>query len=453
MADTVTMTPDQEKLVSLIKEYETEAAPARGERNAAYQNFDKEWSAKWSAAESEITNARGEIQTRLEAESVDPSLRAAIEAKEIAAIVERHEVEKHSAQLKLEEVLPKPRRWVNFLQEQQKEHPGDLDLQEMIDEARSAGEAGIEGEELQPPRRIVLDDLQHVVKDGQVHYKRGLLTAIKDVGDRLDVMRLDDRDIEAAMKIASQKFDREKPLVLTGDPAFKARAAVVAARMGLKIANREPAVQKAYMEELARIERGTKRQEAPYQAMSIRGNDKQLDAPALLRVEKKWLEAGEKQGLVNQGVSGDEVLIMERDRFNRALQESRVNRNEITSILESADPAAGLNFGLDANQLAALRQADPAMVDENGNLSQDAHDVLIVMSHERVENGAAREADVQREQARDQEQQVAEEKGMDSRRLVSRNVDQQAQEEREEKKERARKIEFHEPEPEPALER
>jgi hypothetical protein len=44
---------------------------------------------------------------------------------------------------------------------------------------------------------------------------------VRDVGDRLDVRKTDDRDIEAALKIAAKKFDIDKGLLLTGDTPSK----------------------------------------------------------------------------------------------------------------------------------------------------------------------------------------------------------------------------------------
>jgi len=73
-----------------------------------------------------------------------------------------------------------------------------------------------------------------------------MTTVFRDVGSRLDVQRVDDRDIEAALRVAEQKFDTDKGLVLTGDAAFKVRAAEIAGKMGLKLRNDEPEVLAAW---------------------------------------------------------------------------------------------------------------------------------------------------------------------------------------------------------------
>lgn len=453
-----------EKLSALLDEYESEVAPTRGERNAAYKNLETEWKQKWAAVESDIAQARATIRLQLEAEGVDPDLRASIEAKEVAAIAETHEAARHEAMAKLEEVLPRHKTWLEFLEERRKERPDDPEIQEMIEEAQKSPDPGIEGRSVYPPQQVVLDDLQHVVKDGQVHYRRGLWTAVKDVGERLDVMRLDDRDIEAAMKIAAQKFDKDQPLVLTGDAEFKTRAAIVAARMGLQIANQEPAVVNAYKQELARM--GKKPgQEPEQQARSIQGVARQparspeveLDTPALLRMEPGWKGAGKAMGLKAHGVESDEVLFLDRDRFNRALQYTRALRGETLTLLKNADPGLGAaqSFGLSADQLGDLHKAAPGLVGDEGQLTLDGADVLLMMSHNRVETGTDRPAEVAQEQAQEieKQQQQTEEKLMDDNRLVIRNVDRQAQAEREEKKERVREAWAREQEQETELER
>jgi hypothetical protein len=71
--------------------------------------------------------------------------------------------------------------------------------------------------------------------------------ALRDVGDRLDVRKTDDRDIEAALKIAAKKFDIDKGLLLTGDNAFKVRAAEIRGRLGYPLQNTEPEVLRAWM--------------------------------------------------------------------------------------------------------------------------------------------------------------------------------------------------------------
>jgi hypothetical protein len=80
-----------------------------------------------------------------------------------------------------------------------------------------------------------------------MEYTRGLTVAVRDVGDRLDVRKTDDRDVEAALKIAAKKFDVDKGLLLTGDTAFKVRAAEISGKLGYPLQNTEPEVLRAWM--------------------------------------------------------------------------------------------------------------------------------------------------------------------------------------------------------------
>ncbi|EQD54183.1 DNA primase, partial [mine drainage metagenome] len=76
-------------------------------------------------------------------------------------------------------------------------------------------------------------------KDGlvPVHYERDHKRVITDRGDRLDVHETSDQEIEAALRIAAQKFDLEAGLDLTGGEEFRNRAAEIAGRLGYKVQN------------------------------------------------------------------------------------------------------------------------------------------------------------------------------------------------------------------------
>ena len=50
----------------------------------------------------------------------------------------------------------------------------------------------------------------------------------------------------AALRIAGQKFDTDKGLILTGDAPFKMRSAEIAGRLGLSIQGNDPAIQQAW---------------------------------------------------------------------------------------------------------------------------------------------------------------------------------------------------------------
>ena len=102
--------------------------------------------------------------------------------------------------------------------------------------------AGFTGDRTGDMSAVVLDGLSATFgaeKDGlvPVHYERDHKRVITDRGDRLDVHETSDQEIEAALRIAAQKFDLEAGLDLTGGEEFRMRAAEIAGRLGYKVQN------------------------------------------------------------------------------------------------------------------------------------------------------------------------------------------------------------------------
>ena len=102
--------------------------------------------------------------------------------------------------------------------------------------------AGFTGDRTGDMSPVVLDGLAATFgaeKDGlvPVHYERDHKRVITDRGDRLDVHETSDQEIEAALRIAAQKFDLETGLDLTGGEEFRTRAAEIAGRLGYKVQN------------------------------------------------------------------------------------------------------------------------------------------------------------------------------------------------------------------------
>ena len=102
--------------------------------------------------------------------------------------------------------------------------------------------AGFTGDRTGDMSAVVLDGLSATFgaeKDGlvPVHYERDHKRVITDRGDRLDVHETSDQEIEAALRIAAQKFDLDAGLDLTGGEEFRMRAAEIAGRLGYKVQN------------------------------------------------------------------------------------------------------------------------------------------------------------------------------------------------------------------------
>ena len=101
---------------------------------------------------------------------------------------------------------------------------------------------GLTGERTGDMSPVVLQGLTATFgaeKDGlvPVHYERDHKRVITDRGDRLDVHETSDQEIEAALRIAAQKFDLEAGLDLTGNEDFRNHAAEIAGRLGYKVQN------------------------------------------------------------------------------------------------------------------------------------------------------------------------------------------------------------------------
>ncbi len=367
---------EQQKRLDLLHEYEELTAPQRTERNAAIDAFDADWRERWMKLQGEVEEARARRSESLTAEGVDAHLHESLLAKETAVLVEEFEARKDAAARELDKSMPRPARWVDFLGEKTRENPGDPVLESLLEEAKKAPDPGIEGFGGVPPKAVTLSDLVHNIdKDGQIHYKRGLRTVIHDRGSRLDVQRNDDRDIEAALKISAQKFDLQKGLMLTGDLAFKVKAAEIAGKLGYPLQNSEPEVLMAWKKgrdtnpQLKRavmpsVERGITGDLAVSKPLAER------TGPVQLRADPLTIEAADKLGVTP---NGDGVVIMPAERVLAAGAAFRETQNAALHILAEADlrkPDGGVDIG-------KLKELAPNLT-SNGLLTELAKDVVIV---------------------------------------------------------------------------
>lgn len=409
---------EQTKRAELLEVYEKEIAPDRDARNTAIEAHEKEFSDKWAGLQGDISKVRSDVGDRLAIENVPQKQRDQVLAMETAKLVEQHEAAKHEAALKLDKELPKVKKWVDFLEE--KSIGGDPAVLDLLAEAKKSPEAAIGGESDGKPRPVVLADLTFKADKDGVRYLRGKDEIIMDRGHRLDVKRLDDRDIQAALQIASQKFDMDKGLVLSGDMAFRTRSAELAGRMGLSVQNMSPEMQKAW----DRGQRSTavlKQHERPNISNGISGEVKKPDM-VVLKVDPR-LGTPEKMqttGLdVRFGAAANEVL-MEPEAYMGAMDAWRNSDSETLEMLSHADimmPDGGLDTSY-------LEDNAPEFVD-GGNLSTLAKEVVLVRDAKTLD---ARELATdksiymtsQDRVAADREQQLQMDKS-----LVSRNIDQQ----------------------------
>jgi hypothetical protein len=79
-----------------------------------------------------------------------------------------------------------------------------------------------------------------VARNGDVTYSHAGQDALRDTGRAVDVLTHDDATIEAALRLAQQKFGRR--LRVAGGAEFEARSAAVAARAGLHVEFTDPSL-------------------------------------------------------------------------------------------------------------------------------------------------------------------------------------------------------------------
>ena len=414
----VEATPEQMKRAELLEVYEKETAPDRDARNAAIDAHEKEFSDKWAGLQSDIAKVRSDVSDKLAAENVPQKQHDQVLAMETAKLVEQHEATKHEAAVKLDKELPKVKKWVDFLEE--KSVGGDPAVLNLLEEAKKSPEASLSGECDGKPRPIVLAELTFKADKDGVRYLRGKDEIIADRGHRLDVKRLDDRDIQAALQIASQKFDMDKGLILSGDMAFRTRSAELAGRMGMKVQNMSPEMQKAW----DRGQRSTavlKQHERPNLSNGISGDVKKPEM-VVLKVDPR-LGTPEKMqttGLdVRFGAAANEVL-MNPESYMGAMDAWRNADFHSLETLAHADITVP-DGAIDIHDLASNA---PEFVDGD-SLSTLAKEVVLVRDAKTLDarelaNDKSIYLTSQDRVAADREQQLQMDKS-----LVSRNIDAQ----------------------------
>jgi len=220
---------------------------------------------------------------------------------------------------------------------------------------------------------------------GVTSFKRGMTTVFRDVGQRLDVQRVDSRDIEAALRVAAQKFDTDKGLLLTGDTAFKACAAEIAGRMGLKLRNTEPEV-------LAAWEKG--RQQQAHLALSVkpsveRGIAGDVKEPGVDRahgeqilvveagVAKAWGSQIEASGAEFVAAAGSQIHVkLPDDRTAKALEAWRGLPHEVMQAFAQSVMSKPEDMQLADKDRKVL--VERQMLNPDGSITPTGMDVILV---------------------------------------------------------------------------
>lgn len=371
------LSDEQRKRLDLVEAYEKETGPERSARNDALEKHDAAFTEKWMSLQSEIELKRAQSIERLRAEGHAEQQIQSMTAAEVAATTEGFMAEKDQAARALD--LPEPKSWRDWLVEMKRSHPDDPTFDSLIEEAKT--QPALDGFlKSPPPKSVVTELVPQPASDGRVDYMRGMLVAVTDTGARLDVKRNDDRDIEAALKIAAQKFDMDKGLMLTGDMAFKRQAAEIAGRLGYKLQNAEPEVLLAYRKGL---EQSVKPEFAriPSVMNGIEGDalDRAvavLKGPMILKADPHTLKTLEGKLIPGVETASGETIVMPGERVWQAHAEMRELPIDVLPIIAEADISKE-NGGLTPEQLAKLEKENQGLV-EDGKLTQKAVDLVLV---------------------------------------------------------------------------
>lgn len=374
------LSEEQQKRIALLQAYEAQSAPARQARNDGLDQHEQDFREKWQQLQSSMEASRSELQARLKDLGASDASIAASVAIELAKLTEGYYADKDKAARDLEGTFAQPQSWLDFLKESKLVQVEDPTLDTLIKEAEESPDAGLEGLSKPSAPNIVLSDLHaREGKDGVMEYARGLVVAVRDVGDRLDVRKTDDRDIEAALKIAAQKFDLDKGLRLTGDTAFKVRAAEISGRLGYPLQNTEPEVLRAWMKgqtqsqglgaaHLPRLDAGITGD--PVQNLTVARPDQ-----AVLRADERTIEVLAKRSMFGIDRVGENEITMPHERMLLAHACIKDLGYEALNRIARADLDQA-DGGLDSAAAGLLR--DQGILDAEGKLTQLGTDVVLV---------------------------------------------------------------------------
>lgn len=374
------LTVEQQKRIALLEAYEAKTAPERAIRNDGIDQHEQQYQEKWLQLQSNMEATRGDLQTRLKGMGASEQSIAASVAIELAKLTEGYYAEKDKAARDLASALVKPQSWLDFLKESKLAQPDDPLFDSLMEEAEKAPDAGLEGFSKQIAPNIVLADLQaREGKDGVMEYARGLAVAVRDVGDRLDVRKTDDRDIEAALKIAAKKFDIDKGLRLTGDTMFKVRAAEISGKLGYPLQNTEPEVLRAWMSG-KQLTQGLEPARMPSIDAGITGDPvKNLTRTPFgtseLRADQQTIDVLTKNPVAGVDLLGDNKISMPDERMLAANASIKDLSYQAIHQIARADLEKP-NGGFSPDSVGLLQEK--GILDTDGKLTQLGTDVVMV---------------------------------------------------------------------------
>jgi len=383
------LSAEQQKRADLYQRYLSETESARTARNEAIERFRSEWNEKLAQSFPAWETQRTDLVNKYREQGKPDVLISGLVAPVLAREYEDYFASKHAAALKLSSTLPRYEPFDEWLEREAKKDPAQAPLiRSLIDEQSRdplTQSDGLEGYLRRPAPSTVLTDLRAVEDNGLVNYKRGLSTVVRDMGARLDVVKLDPVEVEAALKIGAQKFDVRKGLVLTGDTKFKVMAAEIAGRLGYPIQNLEPDVVAAWNAGRSQgKELGVYHK--PSIAPSISGEDRAPDVqigdvPLAIAAKAETLALVKAGKLPGVEAAGDDAILMPVDRLVAANTMIKGISAIVYREIQKADLSKD-DGGLDPSPLIRRELIDLKLLTEDGKLTVAGKDVVLAYDHE-----------------------------------------------------------------------
>jgi hypothetical protein len=228
---------------ALHERFKLEQELLRSSRNAERSKLQKRHRQERESFRETNRERRSGYITTQKAAGIHPKLAASLRSFSVAQ--EREVMQKRHAmdRAKLRR-LPGSQVWREWLTDQaergdQAAQAALLGIRYQEQRKKSRTRNGIEGEDLAPMRPVLAGlktEVDH--KNLRIHYLsvegRALFT---DMGSRIDVHDKTDATLEAALRVAAQKFGGS--VAITGSIEFREQTAIVAARLGIGVTNAE----------------------------------------------------------------------------------------------------------------------------------------------------------------------------------------------------------------------
>jgi conjugative element/phage-associated large polyvalent protein/DNA relaxase TraI-like protein len=227
---------------ALAERFEQEQAQGRAERVRQREALRQRQERERRALAEKHRQQRRELRAAARARGFNGQLAQSLSA--FQAAVEREALQRRQATERraLTDRLPRGEVWRLWLERQAL--AGDEAAQSALrgiryrEQRKRHRQDGIEGEEIVDPRPLILGRLRIEVDAARlvVIYRRGDgIEAFRDTGPRIVMQDKSDESLEAALRVAAQKYGGR--VQMTGSDTFQERAARMATRLGIAVHN------------------------------------------------------------------------------------------------------------------------------------------------------------------------------------------------------------------------